>query len=318
VKKYLITGFSGFVSKHLLEYLSFSGEPCEIIGISRSQSEPIHYDHLQIRTYQIDLKNTQLVREIIGSVKPDYIIHLASESSVAYSWQNPLESFQNNTNIFLNILESVRVSHLKCRILSVGSSEEYGIVDPSTLPLTEKHPFNPISPYAVARVSQEMLSKIYVNGFGLDIVITRSFNHIGPGQNANFVVSSFVKQIVQRKVNNISDPMEVGNVNIVRDFLDVRDVVKAYMCLLKMGVSGEVYNVCTGLGYSLEDIITRILKITNANISYFVKSELIRPSDNPIIVGSNLKLKNLGDWKPLISIDESLTDIVKYWEQNLS
>lgn len=318
MKKYIITGFSGFVSKHFLEYLSSTGESCEIIGISRSQAVLVHYDHLQIKTYQIDLKNAQLVREIIGSVKPDYIVHLASESSVAYSWQNPLESFQNNTNIFLNLVESVRVSNLKCRILSIGSSEEYGIVDPGTLPLTEKHAFNPISPYAVARVSQEMLSKIYVNGFGLDIIITRSFNHIGPGQKENFVVSSFVKQIVERKANSISDPMEVGNVSIVRDFLDVRDVVKAYMCLLKKGVKGEVYNVCTGVGYSLEDIIKRILKITNANISYLVKPELVRPSDNPIIIGSNLKLKNLGDWEPLISIDESLVDIVKYWERKLS
>ena len=317
MKKYIITGFSGFVSKHFLEYLSSVGEPCEVVGISRSQAEPIHYDHLQIRTYQVDLKNAQLVREIISSVKPDYIIHLASESSVAYSWQNPLESFQNNTNIFLNLVESVRVSNLKCRILSIGSSEEYGIVDPVTLPLTEKHEFNPISPYAVARVSQEMLSKIYVNGFGLDIIITRSFNHIGPGQKESFVVSSFVKQIVERKASNISDPMEVGNVTIVRDFLDVRDVVKAYMCLLKKGIKGEVYNVCTGVGYSLEDIITRILKITGAKISYLIKPELVRPSDNPIIIGSNIKLKNLGDWEPCISIDQSLRDIITYWEHKL-
>jgi len=311
--KYLITGFTGFVSKFLLEYLSQISEPIEIIGLSRSQEEPVHYNHLRIRTYQLDLKNAQLVREIISSVRPDYIIHLASESSVAYSWQNPIESFQNNTNIFLNIVEAVRASGIKCRILSIGSSEEYGIVNPDTLPLLESHELNPISPYAVARVSQEMLSKIYAKGYGLDIIITRSFNHIGPGQKESFVVSSFAKQIAERKINKIVEPIEVGNVSIVRDFLDVRDVVKAYMYLLHKGVQGEVYNICSGVGYTLEEILIKLLNLSSLRISYSIKPELVRPSDNPIIIGSNEKIRNITDWKPEISIDNSLKDILDYW-----
>jgi GDP-4-dehydro-6-deoxy-D-mannose reductase len=311
--KYLITGFNGFVSKFLLDYLSQIGEPIEIIGLSRSQVEPVHYNHLRIRTYQLDLKNNQLVREIVGSTRPNYIIHLASESSVAYSWQNPLESFQNNTNIFLNIVEAVRASGIKCRILSIGSSEEYGIVNTDTLPLVESHELNPISPYAVARVSQEMLSKIYAKGYGLDVILTRSFNHIGPGQKESFVVSSFAKQIAERKINKILKPIEVGNVSIVRDFLDVRDVVKAYIYLLHKGIKGEVYNICSGIGYKLEEILIKLLRLANEDISYKIKPELVRPSDNPIIIGSNEKIRTLTDWKPEISIDNSLKDILDYW-----
>lgn len=316
-KKYLITGFSGFVSKHFLEYLSSKGETCEIIGICRSHAEVVNYPNLEIKTYQIDLKDSQLIHEIISSVRPDYILHFAAESSVAYSWKYPLQSFQNNTNIFLNIVESVRASKIKCRILSVGSSEEYGIVDSKTLPLNESQELNPISPYAVARVSQEMLSKIYTKGYGLDIIITRSFNHIGVGQKANFVVSSFAKQVVE-SIAGVKKEIEVGDLEIIRDFLDVRDVVKAYAQLLKYGGSGEIYNVCSGIGYSLAEILRKIIKISGSQVTYTVNQDLIRPSDNPIIVGSNLKLHKDCHWAPKISIDQSIADIINYWVINLN
>jgi GDP-4-dehydro-6-deoxy-D-mannose reductase len=313
LKKYLITGFSGFVSKHLLEYLSSIGEEYEIIGIARSQEEIPHYKNLHIKSYHLDLKSSSVVKEVITSVQPDYIIHLASDSSVAYSWQNPLESFQNNTNIFLNIVEAVRAASIKCRILSVGSSEEYGIVRSENLPLREDHPLNPISPYAVARVSQEMLSRIYVSGFGLDIVITRSFNHIGPGQKDSFVISSFAKQIAERKLKGNKQLIRVGDVTITRDFLDVRDVVMAYMSLLEKGISGEVYNICSGCGNSLEELLKRMLKIADADIRYEVAKELIRPSDNPIIIGTNDKLRNATGWQQQVTLDTSLSDILNYW-----
>lgn len=317
MEKYLITGYSGFVGKYFLAYLDSLGKSLEVIGISRSQIELLHYNNIKFKSYQVDLKNAQAVKEIISSTRPNYIIHLASESSVAYSWQNPLESFQNNTNVFLNIVESVRLIALKCRILSIGSSEEYGIVNPQTLPLTETHELNPISPYAVARVSQEMLSKIYSEGYGLDIVITRSFNHIGAGQKENFVVSSFVKQVVERKIKGLNNPIEVGDLSIVRDFLDVKDVVDAYVQLLKFGISGQVYNVCSGIGFSLNEILNKIKTITKTEIVFKINMNRIRPSDNPIIIGNNIKLKKVCNWSPKFSIDESLNSIVDYWECEL-
>jgi len=317
MQKILITGFSGFVSSHLLQYLSRTGTGFEIIGISRNNFTPGPYKNLQIKGYKADLKNTELARQIIQTEKPEAIIHLASESSVAYSWQQPVSSFQNNTNIFLNLVETVRHLKLPCRILSVGSSEEYGIFAPGTLPLTEEHELNPISPYAVARVSQEMLSKIYAQGYGLDIIMTRSFNHIGPGQKDNFVVSSFAEQIVKIK-KGVSAVFETGNVDIVRDFLDVRDVVIAYMQLLEHGRRGEIYNVCSGVGYSLKEIIIKMMQIAGISFDYTVNPALIRPSDNPVIVGDNTKILNECNWQPVIAIEKSLRDILAYWEQKLN
>lgn len=317
MKKILITGFSGFVSNHFLHFLSTLNESFEIVGVSRGSVDGVNYPNLHIKTYQGDLKSDHFIKEIISSTKPDYILHLASDSSVAYSWDNPLESFQNNTNIFLNLVEAVRISKTKCRILSVGSSEQYGIVDEKTLPLYEEHILNPISPYAVARVSQEMLGKIYSKGYGLDIVMTRSFNHIGTAQTDKFVIASFVKQIVQRKKEQLNTPLNVGNVEIVRDFLDVRDVVKAYWGLLLNGENGEVYNICSGKGISLKQIIEKILNLVEVDFSYQINPDLVRPSDNPIIIGSSNKIKNRIGWQPTINIDDSLRDIINYWNRKL-
>jgi GDP-4-dehydro-6-deoxy-D-mannose reductase len=315
MRKILITGISGFVGKHFLNYINSLEEPMEIIGVSRHATPYDNYKNLDLKIIHGDLKNMSFINDILNQHQPNYILHLASDSSVAYSWQKPIDSFLNNTNIFLNLVESVRLNHIDCRILSIGSSEQYGIVNPENLPLSEESPLNPISPYAVARVSQEMLSTIYAKSYGLNIIMTRSFNHIGPGQADKFVVSSFVKQILNKK-SNPHLKFEVGDVSIVRDFLDVRDVVNAYWKLLLHGKSGEVYNICNGAGTSLKEIITIILKLTDSNFTFETVEALIRPSDNPIIIGSNKKICSQLNWLPKISMEQSLGDIISYWEND--
>jgi GDP-4-dehydro-6-deoxy-D-mannose reductase len=319
MKKLLITGFTGFVSKHLLELLYQSGNSYEIIGLSRANPDTalLQSDKVRINTVQVDLNDRQSISSLLGDFQPHQIIHLASDSSVAHSWQEPVESFQNNTNIFLNLVEGVRNLKFSCRILSIGSSEEYGVVDPKYIPIKEETPFHPVSPYAVARVSQELLSKIYSDGYGMDIVMTRSFNHIGPGQKENFVISSFARQIIAIKHKQQST-IKVGNVEVVRDFLDVRDVVKAYMLLLDKGKSGQVYNICSGKGYSLKDILTKMMSIAGVDQRYEVSEELIRPADNPVIIGSNEKINKECAWQPGISIEKSLEDVLNYWEAKLN
>ncbi len=316
MKKILITGFSGFVSQYLLKYLSTLDNAYEVYGIIRNKQIFPEYKNIQLKLFEADLQNETLLKDIIESINPDTIIHLASDSSVAYSWQSPIESFQNNTNIFLNLVEAVRLLKLKCRILSIGSSEEYGVVLPEALPLTELSPLNPVSPYAVARVSQEMLSTVYANGYGLDIVLTRSFNHIGAGQKETFVISSFAKQITELKLG-LRQSIEVGNIDIVRDFLDVMDVVKAYIYLIEKGKKGEVYNICSGKGYSLKELIEIMMRLAGIDSGYTVNKDLIRPSDNPIIIGSNKKIKEECNWQPEIPIEESLSKMLAYWAEKL-
>lgn len=317
MKKILITGFTGFVSKYLLDHLTDLPSRFVILGLSRSQSfDLFSIKNLEISVKKIDLSNQEMLKDIIESFLPDYIYHLASDSSVSYSWLNPIDSFRNNTNIFLNLVESIRTLNLKCKVLSVGSSEEYGVVNVDDLPLNEESYLNPVSPYAVARVSQELLSKVYVKGYGLDIVMTRSFNHIGPTQKDNFVISSFAKQIVLYK-RGLIENIEVGNLDIIRDFLDVRDVVKAYTALMDEGVKGEIYNICSNKGYSLKEIINKMMTIAGVEPNYIVNHKLVRPVDNPVIIGSNAKIKTQCGWQPLVSFENTLEDIIDYWNAQI-
>jgi len=318
--KYLITGYSGFVSHHFLNYLESQEIKCDILGvdISNPNFNTTNYKHLQCNFIKVNLLDKLKVDEILNQYKPNFILHLASYSSVADSWKNPVVSFVNNTNIFLNLVDQVRFLNFKCRIISVGSSEEYGKINLDDLPLHELSPINPTSPYAVARVSQEMLSKIYSNNYGLDIILTRSFNHLGPQQSDNFVISSFVKKLVTiKKYNSINKSINVGNIDVVRDFVDVRDVVRAYFLLLHKGKSGEIYNICSGIGTSIKDILNNIINILKIEVDIVVDKDLIRPADNKIIIGSNDKIKNDVGWEINISLEQSIIDVIKYWEEKI-
>lgn len=305
---YLITGAFGFVGRFLVEYLLDTKKDIYIVGTSRKSITEIRDARFYFE--QIDLNEKGHITKLITKHQPSYIIHLAAESSVGFSWKYPTISFNNNVNIYLNLLEAVRHTNNKCRILSVGSSECYGIVAEKELPLKETNQLNPVSPYAVARVAQEMLSKVYIDGFGLDIVMTRSFNHIGPKQDARFVVPSFAKQILDRQKNKSKEPIETGNLSIIRDFLDVRDVVKAYDLLLAQGETGEVYNICSGEGHSLASIIMMISNIVNFSVETQVNPSYIRPNDNPKIVGDNSKIIKKTGWINHYNIQKSLEDII--------
>jgi GDP-4-dehydro-6-deoxy-D-mannose reductase len=314
--KLLITGFSGFVSKHFLDLLNKEEPGAEVLGIDKSNPDFdfTSYQHISVSFENLDLLNQAATNNILDSFQPDHILHLASVSSVAQSWQTPLDSFVNNTNIFLNLVEQIRINKNKCRIISVGSSEEFGEVTEKELPLTEAHPLKPLSPYAVARVSQEMLSRIYADGFSLDIIMTRSFNHIGPGQRDVFVISSFAKQLVKLAKSKPADNIiTTGNLSVIRDFVDVRDVVKAYYLLFKKGRKGEVYNICSGKGIVLQDIISTMSAQLGIRVETKVNPQLIRPGENKIVVGSFRKIKEELGWQPEITIEKSLSDIIQYW-----
>jgi GDP-4-dehydro-6-deoxy-D-mannose reductase len=318
--KYLITGFSGFVSRHFLEFLENQEEIVGVLGIDLHEPpfDINGFRHLKCGFEQLDLLDKEKIQNAIYQFQPTYIIHLAAYSSVSFSWKNPILSFQNNTNIFLNLVECVRLLRLSTRILSVGSSEEYGNVKDRDLPLREDMPLKPLSPYAVARVSQEMLSQVYAHGFDVDIVITRSFNHVGSGQKDIFVISSFAKQLAEGFVKG-ARKLEVvtGDLSIIRDFTDVRDVVKAYFMLLKKGRKGELYNVCSGRGASLTDILKIMSDYVGVEVERRVDANLVRPQDNRVIIGSNTKIQNEVGWKPGIPLEKAVQDVVEDWKQRL-
>jgi GDP-4-dehydro-6-deoxy-D-mannose reductase len=318
--KYLITGFSGFVSKHFLEFLEKNGENAAVLGIDLH--EPTFdlngFRHVKCSFERLDLLDKEKMQNAIYQFQPNYVLHLAAYSSVSFSWKNPILSFQNNTNIFLNLVEAVRLLRLNTRILSVGSSEEYGDVTERDMPLRENMPLKPVSPYAVARVSQEMLSQVYAKGFDVDVVITRSFNHVGPGQRDIFVVPSFAKQLVEGS-KKASKQLEIvtGDLGIIRDFTDVRDVVRAYHLLLKKGKKGEIYNVCSGRGATLSDTLKIMSDFVGVEVVRRVDPNLVRPQDNRVIIGSNAKIQNEVGWKPDIALEKALQDVVEDWKRRL-
>lgn len=321
--KYLITGYAGFVGYHFISYLnSIAKEKINILGIDKvipNDFSTWKFKNLEIEHLDINLLDINDVHIAIKNFKPTRIVHLASFSSVGKSWQEPAVYFSNNTGILLNLLETVKALGLDCKILNIGSSEEYGLIDENKLPLVENTHINPQNPYAVTKMAQECLANVYSKGLGINIISTRSFNHIGPRQRDSFVVASFAKQIAQAAINGkYSFEMTTGNLNVIRDFLDVRDVVSAYELLLEKGKPGEIYNVCSGQGSSLIEIIEMFSTISGIKITTHTDPSLIRPNDIPKIIGSNQKLKIDTGWQRYYTLHQTLTDIFNYWKEQLS
>lgn len=323
MKSILITGISGFVGGHFSRFFFNKYPGCEIHGISRSkpawdlgvESDPVKD---AIRFHQCDLLDSEKTKQIIGDIQPDYILHLASFSSVAQSWNEPVISFLNNTNAFLNVVEAVRINDYSPRILSVGSSEEYGVVTKDNIPLSEQQMPSPANPYAVARVSEEYLANIYVKGYNLDICCTRSFNHMGPGQSAHFVISSLARQFAEIVRNNKKPVIKIGDGSIIRDFVDIDDVVRAYDCILEKGKTGEVYNVCSGNGHPIREIVDRLSGLTGIRVTVEQTPDLLRPIDNPILIGNYAKLKRDTGWQPMCPFNKSLEKLHTYWLNKLA
>ncbi len=316
--KILITGISGFVARHFVELLSASGKSHIIAGIYLNNLPGFNetgYPNVTCSFHQMNLLDSEKVSAFLLEFRPEYILHLAAKSSVAGSWLYPATSVTENTGIFLSLVEALRIHRIKCRLLSVGSSEEYGIAHATNGILTEDLCPHPASPYGAARVMQQRLVEIYAKNYGLDILHTRSFNHIGPYQDKHFVISSFAEQIaLQLKKGKTDIELTVGDVDVIRDFTDVRDIVKAYYLLLLKGKTGEIYNVCSNQGYVLKEIIETFSRLTSTSISYKIKQENFRPSENKKIIGSFEKIKNELGWHPTILMEQSLKDLLHYWQ----
>jgi GDP-4-dehydro-6-deoxy-D-mannose reductase len=301
--KYLITGQSGFVGSYLVDAIRRATPEATIIAVDRVARPP---------AIQLDLLDLDAVRNLLARERPDRLIHLASFSSVGASWREPVTSFSNNTNIFLNVLECVRRSSPGTRVLSIGSSEQYGLVAPADLPLRETAPQRPLSPYAVARVAQEHLGDVYRRGYGVDIVATRSFNHVGAGQSPQFVVSAIGKQFAEL-ARGKRDRIQVGTTSVIRDFLDVRDVVTAYIGLLDRGATGEVYNICSGAGHSIADVIRMFGALARVEPVLETDPALLRPVENEVVIGDHGKITAAIGWRPTIALADALRSVYDHW-----
>lgn len=306
--RYLITGISGFVGRHLLDCLDSVDPSAEILGLDRPRDIPFKTERAPFRFEALDMKNQNALETAIKQFKPDRIVHLAAQSSVRESWNNPAECISSNATIGANLFESVRKQSPDCRILFVGSAEVYAHQD---IALQEISPVNPKNPYALSRLLQENVCKFYVEEFGLDIVSTRSFLHIGPGQKPSFAIASFVAQLVEAQKNGKRQTvLKTGNVDLQRDISDVRDVVRAYFLLLEQGETGEIYNVCRGESCSLRNMIENIARLLKIEVAMEIMPTLLRRTDTKTVLGNNEKIRNRTDWTPNVSMEQTLRDMI--------
>lgn len=314
--KILITGISGFAGSFLAEELVKKN--CFISGTTiNDHNDNITNIKTKLQLYKCDLKNYKDVGIVVKKTNPDYIFHLAALPSPADSFNNAGDTLVNNILAEANILEAVRVNILKKknpRILIVASADEYGLVRLNEK-IDENSPLNPTSPYAVSKIAQDFLGLQYYNTYKMDIVRVRPFNHIGPRQSPAFVIPSFAKQIAEIE-KDPKNALLVGNLEPIRDFTDVRDMVKAYVLALEKCPPGEVYNLGSGKGLRISDLLDILLSLSKIRITITKDLSRFRPIDNPILICDNLKFRKLSGWKPEIEIHKTLTDVLNYWREN--
>ena len=316
--KVLITGISGFVGSHLADYFLAQGN-YEVFGTIKWRSMRDNISHIvdKIDLFECDIKDAFAMKTMLAEVRPDYIFHLAAQSYVPFSWRAPQETISTNILGEVNLFESVRELKLDPKIHIAGSSEEYGLVYPEETPIKETNPLRPLSPYAVSKVAQDFLGYQYFKSYGLKIVRTRAFNHTGPRRGDVFVTSNFAKQIVEIEKGIRPPVIKVGNLNAVRDFLDVRDVVRAYALALEKGVPGEVYNIASGKGIKIKELLERLIKISGVDLRIETDPNRLRPSDVELLIGSPEKFQKTTGWKPEIPFDKTLNDLLDFWRKRV-
>lgn len=309
MKKALIIGAAGFVGNYLIDHIQ---KNCIwSIVVTKMAHEKIEKENIEI--CDLDILDRDAIQKLLECIRPDYIFHLAAQSSVALSWKNPDLTVDVNIKGTVNLLDAVRVLDYKPRTLLIGSGEEYGYVKTKEVPIEEDNAVRPGNIYAATKACQNMIGKIYADAYGIDLMSVRAFNHIGPNQAPIFVVADFCKQVSEIE-KGVQEPIiRVGNLSAKRDFTDVRDVVDAYIRLMEYGKSGETYNVGSGSAIAIGEILSMIVQLSNASISVEIDTEKLRPVDIPIIEANVRKLKECTGWEQRISLEETLRETLRYW-----
>lgn len=296
-----ITGASGFVGRALIQTI---------------QSVPGTFQPI-LSPKRLDIRDRPGLIDFFSHVKPDYVIHLAAQSFVPRSFELPGETFEINFLGTLNLLEALRAADFSGRLLYVGSGDQYGLVPESELPILETRPLMPRNPYAVSKAAAEMLCFQWSLASDFDIVMARPFNHIGPWQSETFALSGFARQIVEIKLGRHEPRILTGDLAVTRDFSDVSDVARAYLLLLAHGHQGDVYNVCSGQEFRLDQLLEQMLNMAGVTADIMPDPARFRPAEQKRAVGSNLKLRSHTDWQPQVSIEQSLQNILNDWEAKL-
>ena len=337
----LVTGITGMAGSFLAEYLADHHPDVEVFGTFRWRSKLDNLQDLRDRgklnvldegqrvtdehslrrvlqpgrvtVLDCELQDASAVRHLIRAVRPDRVFHLAAQSFVPTSWTAPAATLHNNIAGEVNLLEAIREARLDPVIHVAGSSEEYGLVYPDEAPIKESNPLRPLSPYAVSKVTQELLAIQYWRSYGLRAVVTRGFNHTGPRRGQVFVTSSCAKQIAQIEAGLQEPVLQVGDLESRRDWTDTRDVVRAYWLAAEQGQPGEVYNVGRGTCLGVGEMLGLLLSHSRAKIELRQDPARMRPSDVPLLWADVTKFRQATGWAPTIPFERTLADLLDYW-----
>jgi len=317
VVKALVTGIKGFVGSHLTELLLEKGYEvaglCTAGNIVEKPSRAYWTLPKEVKLFEADLRDGEQISKIIISFSPDVIFHLAAQSSVKLSFENPIDTFSVNIIGSLNILESISGMKPPPKTLMVASSEIYGLLKPEDMPVTEDFPLAPVNPYGVSKATVDMLGYQYYKSYQLPVYLARAFSHSGPRQRTAAVLSDWSFQTAKIELGLSTPEIKVGNLDVTRDYTDVRDVVKAYLAIIERGKPGKPYNICSGNGYRIKDLLEIITSFSSKKIKVVSDPSRLRPVDIPILIGSPEKIQTDVGWKPDININKTLRDLYIYW-----
>ncbi len=312
----LITGITGFVGSYMAEHALAQG--AEVFGSIRWRSKTDNIDHLRSKVTLIesDLRDLSSVRNLLETANPTHVIHLAAQSFVHASWKTPAETLTTNILSQVNLLEGLRGLKMSPRFLVVGSSEEYGLVADDELPIKETNPLRPLSPYAVSKVGQDLMGYQYWKSYGMPIVRTRAFNHEGPRRGDVFVTSNFARQVAEIEAGLRDPVIFVGDLTPRRDYSDVRDIVRGYWTLLERGEPGEVYNLCSGRSWAIQQVLDFLLEQSRVkDIKVQVDPAVCAPPTSWCSKGDPSKIEKATGWKVEIPFERTLKDLLAYWRQ---
>lgn len=311
----LVTGITGFAGSHLADFLLAQHPEVEIFGTYRWRSRRDNIEHLdgKVTLLETDLRDYASVHAALARSRPDAIFHLAAQSFVPTSWNAPTETLTSNVIGQTHIFEAVRALGLDPAIQIACSSEEYGLVLPHETPIKETNPLRPLSPYAVSKVAQDYLGYQYFQSYGIKAIRTRGFNHTGPRRGEVFVTSNFAKQVAEIEAGINPPVIRVGNLDAVRDFTDVRDMVRAYWLATQRAKPGEVYNIATGSGITIRAMLDKLLALAKVEVKVETDPARLRPSDVEVLIGDASKFRADTGWEPSIPFDTTLADLLDYW-----
>jgi GDP-4-dehydro-6-deoxy-D-mannose reductase len=309
-----VTGASGFVGRFLLKALRNHG--CTCFGTTYPDHPESVKPLCEDGVCRLDIRSQKDMLSALEESRPQWVFHLAAVSNVGYSWKHRRETLETNILGTFQLLEGIKKTVPGARVLFVSSSDVYGVSGELRRALQEEDPIDPVNPYAYSKISGEQLCRFYSHIEGLDIVISRSFPHTGPGQSTDFVCSDWAHQIAAVERGKLEPVIHVGNIEVKRDFSDVRDTVGAYISLLEKGRSGEIYNVSRGYSLALKDILQILVDSSYLRIKIEVDPSKFRKVDIPDLWGSHQKIKEHTGWEAGIPLSKTLTDLLYYWRNN--